>query len=175
MWRPSFQFGQCVESVLLYRSLTQDGNSGGYETEGPCQCQGTDIRAGPTELNQGTRRLALVKDISTPTPIYTLSTPVLVHSPLPNSIMPAHRHSPTSRLHATGAPYKGSIIVISSDEEEEPLSVPKRGLRKPRHSRAEGEILEILDETSVKVEEPELESLRRRCHELEQACSPIAV
>jgi hypothetical protein len=112
------------------------------------------------------------QDISTPTPIYTLSTPVLVHSPLPNSIMPAHRHLSTARSHAAGEPYKASIIVISSDEEEEPLSVPKRGSRKPRRSRAEGEILEILDETSVKVEEPDLESLRRRCQELEQACSP---
>ncbi|KAF8499575.1 hypothetical protein F5888DRAFT_1683395 [Russula emetica] len=82
--------------------------------------------------------------------------------------MPAHRHPSTTRSHAAGAPYKASIIVISSDEEEEPLSVPKRGSRKPRRSRAEGEILEISDETPVKAEEPELESLRRRYHELEQ-------
>jgi hypothetical protein len=85
--------------------------------------------------------------------------------------MPAHRQPSTARSRAAGGPYKASIIVISSDEEEEPLSVPKRGSRKPRRSRAEGEILEISDETPVKVEEPELESLRRRCHELEQACS----
>lgn len=32
----------------------------------------------------------------------------------------------------------------------------------------EEEKLEILDETPVKAEEPELKSLRRRCHELEQ-------
>lgn len=126
---------------------------------------------GRTELNQGSMAtgLAQVEDISTPTPIYTLSTPVLAQSLLPNTIMPAHRHASTAR---SGGPYKTSIIVISSDEEDEPLSVPKRGSRKPRRSRVEGEILEILDETPVKVEEPELESLRRRCHELEQACSP---
>jgi hypothetical protein len=86
--------------------------------------------------------------------------------------MPAHRHPSTTRSHATGRPYKASIIVISSDEEDEHLPVPKRGSRKSRRSRAEGEILEILEETPVKAEEPELESLRRRCHELEQACSP---
>jgi hypothetical protein len=132
--------------------------------------------AGPTELNQprhGTRTSGTTaKDISTPTSIYTLSTPVLAHSLLPNFIMPAHRHPSTARSRAAGGPYKASIIVISSDEEEEPLSVPKRGSRKPRRSRVEGEILEISDETPVKVEEPELESLRRQCHELEQACSP---
>lgn len=133
----------------------------------------TDVRAGTTELNQGSMaRGALVRDISTPTTIYTLSTPVLARSLFPNPIMPAHRHPSTARSHAVGGPYKASIIVISSDEDEEPLSVPKRGLRKPRRSRAEGEILEISDETPVKVEEPELESLRQRCHELEQACSP---
>jgi hypothetical protein len=86
--------------------------------------------------------------------------------------MPAHRHPVAARSHAAGRPYKASIIVISSDEEEEPLSAPKRGSRKPRRSRAEGEILEISDETPVKTEEPDLESLRRRCQELEQACSP---
>jgi hypothetical protein len=102
---------------------------------------------------------------------YTLSTPVLAHSLLPNPIMPAHRHPSTARSHAAGGPYKASLIVISSDEDEEPLSVPRRSSRKSRRSRAEGEILEISDETPVKVEEPELESLRRRCRELEQACS----
>jgi hypothetical protein len=95
-----------------------------------------------------------------------------LYPPLPNSIMPAHRRPSTPRSHAAGRPYKASIIVISSDEEEEPLSVPKRGSRKPRRSRAEGEILEIFDETTVKSEEPDLDSLRRRCQELEQACSP---
>jgi hypothetical protein len=86
--------------------------------------------------------------------------------------MPAHRHPSMARSHAAGGPYKASIIVISSDEEEEPLSMPKRGSRKPRRSRPEGEILEISDETPIKVEGPELESLRRRCRELEQARSP---
>ena len=99
---------------------------------------------------------------------------LLTPPPPPNSIMPAHRRPSTARSHAARRPYKSSIIVISSDEGEEPSSVPKRGSRKPKRSRAEGEILEIIDETPVKVEEPELESLRRQCHELEQACSPIA-
>ena len=86
--------------------------------------------------------------------------------------MPPYRHPQTARSHAPSKPYKASIIVISSDEEEEkPVSVPKRGSRKPRRSRAEGEVLEISEDTSVKVEEPESEDLRRRCHELEQVCS----
>jgi len=89
--------------------------------------------------------------------------------------MPAHRHSPTAR--SSGGPYKASIIVISSDEEDEPVLVPKRGkrgTRKPRPSTAEDGVFEILDETHVKAEEPELDSLLRRCHELEQACLLIA-
>jgi hypothetical protein len=90
--------------------------------------------------------------------------------------MPAHRHSSTPR--SSGGPYKASIIVISSDDEdEEPVLVPKRGkrgTRKPRPSRAEDDVFEILDETHVKAEEPELESLLRRCNELEQACFFIA-
>ena len=90
----------------------------------------------------------------------------------PKSVMPAHRHPSTARSHAIGGPYKASIIVISSDEDEEPVSVPKRRSRKSRHSRVEGDILEIMDDTLVKTEEPELESLRRRCHDLEQAGSP---
>lgn len=147
-----------------------------------CQCQrqmsingcpGRDGRVQPGIDGTG---LALVRDISTPTPIwplfYTLSTPVLAHPLFPNSIMPAHRQPSTARSHAAGGPYKASIIVISSDEEEEPLPVSKRGSRKPRRSRVEGEILEILDETPTKSEDSELESLRRRCHELEQACFP---
>ena len=86
--------------------------------------------------------------------------------------MPPYRHPQTARSHAPRKPYKASIIVISSDEEEEePVSVPKRGSRKPRRSRVEGEVLEISENTSVKVEEPELDDLRRRCHELEQVCS----
>ena len=84
--------------------------------------------------------------------------------------MPAHRYPQTARSHA-GRPYKASIIVISSDEEEEHRPVSKRGSRKPRRSRVEGEVLEILEDSSVKVEERESESLRQRCHELEQACS----
>ncbi|KAH9993189.1 hypothetical protein BJV77DRAFT_999076 [Russula vinacea] len=85
--------------------------------------------------------------------------------------MPPYRHPQTARSHAPRKPYKASIIVISSDEEEEPVSVPKRGSRKPRRSRVEGEVLEISENTSVKVEEPELDDLRRRCHELEQTPS----
>ena len=103
------------------------------------------------------------------------STPVLAHSTLPNAIMPAHRHPSIARSHAPRRPHKASIIIISSDEEEESAQVgpvPKRGSRRPKRPRAAGEILEILEDTSVKVEEPELEDLRQRCHELEQACSP---
>lgn len=88
----------------------------------------------------------------------------------PNAIMPAHRHPQTARSHA-GRPYKASIIVISSDEEEEHRPVSKRGSRKPRRSRAEGEVLEISEDSPVKVEERESEGLRQRCHELKQACS----
>lgn len=87
-----------------------------------------------------------------------------------NTSMPVHRHPSIVRSHAV--PYKASIIVISSDEDEDPLPPPKRGSRRPRRSRPEGEVLEILEDTSAKHEEPEMESLRRRCHELEQACSP---
>jgi hypothetical protein len=85
--------------------------------------------------------------------------------------MPAHRRPSIARSHASG-PYKPSPIIISSDEEEDPVPVPKRSSRKPRRLRPEGEVLEILDDTPVKQEEPETETLRRRCHELEQACSP---
>jgi hypothetical protein len=141
------------------------------------QCERCPGRAG-RKLNR-TEIGGAGQDISTQTPIwplfYSLSTPVLAHSPLPNAIMPAHRHPSTARSHTQGRqgrPYKASIIVISSDEEEEPVPVPKRGPRRPRRSRAEGEVLEISDNTSVKVEEPELDGLRQRCHELEQACSP---
>jgi len=81
--------------------------------------------------------------------------------------MPAHRRPSIARPHASG-PYKSSPIIISSDEEEDPVPVPKRSSRKPRRSRPEGEVLEILDDTPVKQEEPETETLRRRCHELEQ-------
>jgi hypothetical protein len=84
--------------------------------------------------------------------------------------MPAHRHPQTPRSH-TARPYKASIIVISSDEEDEHLPARKRGSRKPKRSRAEGEVLEISEDTSVNSEEPELESIRQRCHELEQVCS----
>ena len=94
----------------------------------------------------------------------------LPSSLLPNAIMPAHRHPQAARPHS-GRPYKTSIIVISSDEEDEHVPVRKRGSRKPRRSRVEGEVLEISEDVSVKAEEPELESLRQRCHELEQVCS----
>jgi hypothetical protein len=122
-----------------------------------------------------------------PTPIwlllYTQPTPVLAHlssrkaprqdqpnTPPPQPTMPAHRHSSTARSHAQG-PYKASIIVISSDEEEEPVSVPKRAPRKPRRSIPEGEVLEILDDPPIKFEEQDTEDLRRRCRDLEQVCS----
>jgi hypothetical protein len=118
---------------------------------------------------------ALVRVAPFNTPIwplfYSQPTPALAHLLFRNVIMPAHRHS-TTRSHASGRHYKASIIVISSDEEGEPVPVAKRGSRRPRRSRGEGGVLEILDDTSVKVEEPELEDLRRRCHELEQACCP---
>ncbi|KAH9988297.1 hypothetical protein BJV77DRAFT_755574 [Russula vinacea] len=81
--------------------------------------------------------------------------------------MPPYRHPQTARLHALRNPYKVSIIVISSDEDEEPVSVPKRGSRKHRRSRAESEVHEISEDTSVKVDETEFD-LRRRCHELEE-------
>ena len=106
----------------------------------------------------------------TTTPTCINSGSSLRSSLLPNTIMPAHRHPQAARSHA-GRPYKASIIVISSDEEDEHLPVRKRGSRKPKRSRAEGEVLEISEDTSVKSEEPELESLRQRCHELEQVCS----
>ena len=84
--------------------------------------------------------------------------------------MPAHRHPSTTRSHAPG-PYKASIIVISSDEDEEPVTPPRRAPRKPRRSKPEGEVLEILDGPLIKFEEQDTEDLRRRCRELEQACS----
>ena len=139
----------------------------------PGRCRQSRTKGRSEHWARGVALVALVSQHRHPFwPLfYSLSTPVLAHSLLPNSIMPAHRHSSTARPHAAGRPYKASIIVISSDEDEEPLSVPKRGSRKPRRSRVEGEILEILDETPVKAEEPDLECLRQRCHELEQACS----
>ena len=182
MWRPSFHFCQCVALVLLCEELPVKKVA---EVAMKRKSLGTDVRAGTTVeqgpmwhgCSTGLVRLhqsdALVRHISTPTPIYTLwslPTPVLAHSLLPNSIMPANRRPSSARSHTARGPYKASIIVISSDEDEEPLSVPKRGSRKPRRSRAEGEVLEISEETPVKVDEPELESLQRRCHELEQAC-----
>jgi len=81
--------------------------------------------------------------------------------------MPPLRHPSTARSLAPG-PYKASIIVISSDEDEEPIPATERGHRKHRRSRPEGDVLEIVDDTSVKLEEPETENLRRRCDELEQ-------
>ncbi|KAI9510080.1 hypothetical protein F5148DRAFT_1182284 [Russula earlei] len=81
--------------------------------------------------------------------------------------MPPHRHSSTPRSHAPG-PYKASIIVISSDEDEEPAPASKHGQRKPRRSKPEGEALEIVEDIPVELEEPETERLRQRCQELEQ-------
>ncbi|KAH9993496.1 hypothetical protein BJV74DRAFT_795586 [Russula compacta] len=57
--------------------------------------------------------------------------------------MPVHRHPSIVRSHAPG-PYKASIIVISSDEDEDPLPPPKRGSRRPRRSGAEGEERDLL-------------------------------
>jgi hypothetical protein len=48
MWRLSFQFGQCVVLKLLCRKWAWQ-----WPVRGLCQCQGTDIRAGPKELNKG--------------------------------------------------------------------------------------------------------------------------
>jgi hypothetical protein len=42
MWRPSFQFGQCVGLGLFCGKLAQGGGSGSYETEG----QGASASAG---------------------------------------------------------------------------------------------------------------------------------
>jgi len=80
--------------------------------------------------------------------------------------MPPLRH-PSAARSAPG-PYKASVIVISSDEDEEPIPAAKRGHRKHRRSRPEGDVLEIVDDKSVKPKEPEIENLRRRCDELEQ-------
>ena len=86
--------------------------------------------------------------------------------------MPAHRNPSRSQSHA---PYKPPIIVISSDEEDNPRPKPPRGLRKPRRSKPQ-EVLEILDDTPVKhEEETETEKLRLLCHELEQVGSPCTV
>jgi hypothetical protein len=51
MWRPSLLFGLCVALVLLCGKTKTVAVS--YETEGQCQWQGTDVRAGTKELNQG--------------------------------------------------------------------------------------------------------------------------
>jgi len=107
---------------------------------------------------------------------YTLSTPVLAHlfptkttAQSTHLTMPAHRHASTARSHAPAGPYKASIIVISSDEDEDPVTPPKHRSRKPRRSRpTPGEVLEILDEPPIKFEEQDTESLRRRCNELQQ-------
>jgi hypothetical protein len=83
--------------------------------------------------------------------------------------MPAHRSPSTSHSHTHG-PYKLPIIVISSDEEDDPRPAPKRSSRKPRRSKPE-EVFEILDDTPVKHEQTETEDLRRLCYDLEQAGS----
>ncbi|KAH9164903.1 hypothetical protein EDB89DRAFT_2077454 [Lactarius sanguifluus] len=81
--------------------------------------------------------------------------------------MPAQRSpSTTTRPQAQG-PYKIPVIVISSDEEDEPRPAPKRTSRKPKRAKRE-EILEISEEKPLKHEHIETESLQRRCHELEQ-------
>jgi hypothetical protein len=107
-----------------------------------------------------------------------LLTSVLLHHSLEVPIvptpptMPAHRNPSRSQSHA---PYKPPVIVISSDEEEDPRPAPPRGLRKPRRSKRQ-EVLEVLDDTPVKhEEETETEKLRRQCHELEQVGSPCTV
>jgi hypothetical protein len=109
---------------------------------------------------------------------YTLSTPVLTQPFLPKATaqstrptMPPHRHASTARSHAPAGPYKASIIVISSDEDEGPVTPPKHRSRKPRRSKpTPGEVLEILDDPPIKFEEQDTESLRRRCNELQEAC-----
>jgi hypothetical protein len=85
--------------------------------------------------------------------------------------MPAHRTPSITRSHTRG-PYKLPIIVISSDEDDDPRPSPQRGSRKPRRSKPQ-EVLEVLDDPPVKHEETETETenLRRLCHELEQASS----
>ena len=83
--------------------------------------------------------------------------------------MPAHR-SPSTTIHSESQrPYKIPVIVISSDEEDEPILVPKRTSRKHKHRRVKPEeILEISEEKPAKHEHLATESLQQRCHELEQ-------
>ena len=78
MWRPSFQFGQCVALVLFCGKLAQGGGSGSYERKArwvpvPMSMNGRSGRTDPTELNidraRGTVAPTLVRYISTPTPI----------------------------------------------------------------------------------------------------------
>jgi hypothetical protein len=87
--------------------------------------------------------------------------------------MPAHRSPSITRSHSH-APYKPPIIVISSDEEDDPRPAPSRISRRPRRSKPT-EVLEIFDDAPrpVKHEDSETEeNLRRRCNELEQVGSP---
>ncbi|KAI0297876.1 hypothetical protein B0F90DRAFT_1736642 [Multifurca ochricompacta] len=83
--------------------------------------------------------------------------------------MPAHRYPSATRSHGSRAqgPPKAPIIVISSDEEDKPKSAPKRTSRKSRRSKPE-EILEILDDKSLKREETETDNMQQRYRELEQ-------
>jgi hypothetical protein len=82
--------------------------------------------------------------------------------------MPAGRPLNT-RLRASGRPHEPPI-VISSDEGEEPVPVPTRGSQRPRRPRGEGGALTVAK--TLKAKELELEGLRQRCRQLEQASSP---
>jgi len=81
--------------------------------------------------------------------------------------MPAQRSPSTTVRTQKQGPYKIPVIVISSDEEDEPRPASKPTSRKHRRVKPE-EILEILEEKPSKHEHFETESLQRRCHELEQ-------
>ncbi len=130
------------------------------ETSGPFTS--TRLHLNPTELgyllliNSG---FSLLITIIHPSPIGQAPTPSI-------TIMPAQRASTAIRPQ-TPAPYKIPVIVISSDEEDEPRPAPKRSSRKPRRSKPD-DFLEILEEKPQKHDQREGESLHRRCHELEQ-------
>ncbi len=114
-------------------------------------------------------RTELRKLSSTPirVPVYSQPTSILAPSILITTLMPAHRSPSTTTRPQTQGPYKIPVIVISSDEEDEPRPAPKRTSRKAKRAKRE-EILEILEQKPSKHEHPETEGLQRRCHELEQ-------
>ena len=104
MWRPSFQSGPCVALVLLCGKLVTVAVVK-QETEGQCQLSknGRPGRADRVEpkttkprIWHGTRTAlhwSGQRHLNTDIHLHPLSTLVLAHPLLPNSIMPAHRHS----------------------------------------------------------------------------------